>query len=288
MISLLLALAGCVSLPHPFEGHLGAATMRLAAPPPSRLAVPTPTGALLPSQQASLLSSDVAASLLAQEVPAMSQPAKKGDWQLRISAALRRGTVLPSYSVLAPDGAVRGTVDGAPVLASAWTGGNPDAIRQAADAAGPKLAALLTGIQAAEMQSNPNSLMNRPARIDFTGVTGAPGDGDISLARQMSVSLPDRGDTVQNSPHDADFILSGTVKVTHENASTDHVEIVWTVRTAAGALAGKVSQLHDLPAHTLDSYWGDIAVVAAQQAAGGVREVVTNNSGRAHKPIGRT
>jgi hypothetical protein len=126
--------------------------------------------------------------------------------------------------------------------------------------------------------------MNRPARIYFTGVTGAPGDGDVSLARQMAVSLPNGGNVIQNTAKDADFTLSGQVKVTHLDPRTDHVEIVWTVHNASGGEAGKVAQLNDIPAHTLDTYWGDVAVVVAREAAGGVRQVITNNSGREHKP----
>ena len=281
---IMLALAGCGTLPHPFEGNPGGIAMRLAVPPPARLAVPTPTQALLGAPAASLLAGDVAASLLAQEVPAVHQPARRGDWGLRIDAASRGDMVQPSYSVLTPSGAVRGTVDGAPVRQLDWEAGNAATLQQVANDAGPRLADLLTGIQAAQMQSDPNSLMNRPARIYFTGVAGAPGDGDLSLARQMAVSLPDGGNLLQNSRSNADFTLGGTVKVTHLNPRTDHVEIVWTVRGADGAVAGKVAQLNDIPSHTLDTYWGDVAVVVAREAAGGVREVITNNSGRHHKP----
>ena len=66
-----------------------------------------------------------------------------------------------------------------------------------------------------------------------------------------------------------------------------HVEIVWTVRHAqgrnAGHEAGKATQLHDVPAHSLDGYWGDVAAAAADEAAGGIHEVISNNEGR-HRP----
>jgi hypothetical protein len=41
-----------------------------------------------------------------------------------------------------------------------------------------------------------------------------------------------------------------------------------------------VAQLHDIPKGSLDAFWGDVAVVAAQQAAGGVKEVLDNNIGK--------
>ncbi|WP_428390507.1 hypothetical protein [Lichenicoccus sp.] len=280
----MLALSACGTLPHPFEGHPGAAGRRLAVPPPARLAVPTPTAALLGPPGAALLAHDLSAALLAQEVPAMAVPAKRGDWQLRIATERSRGMVTPRYSVLSPSGEIRGTVEGLPLSAAAWQAGDAATLDRAANDAGPKLASLLTGIEAAQMQSDPHSLMNRPAKIYFSGVSGAPGDGNISLARQMAVSLPDGGDVIQNTRHGADFTLHGKVTLTHLDRRTDHVEIVWTVDRASGAEAGKVAQLNDIPAHTLDTYWGDVAIVVAHEAAGGIRQVITNNSGRANKP----
>jgi hypothetical protein len=278
-------LSACGDLPHPFQGNPGGIAMRLAVPPPARLSVPAPTQALLPAGAAPQFASDLSQSLLAQEVPAVAQPPKPGDWRLQTSAALRQGSVVPSFSVFSPSGELRGTIEGAPLPADSWARGEPAILSQAADQAGPKLADLLTGIQAAQMQSDPHSLMNRPAKIYFEGVTGAPGDGDISLARQMAVSLPDGGNVIQNTASGADFTLRGQVKLTRLDPHTDHVEIVWTVQNASGGEAGRVAQLNDIPAHTLDGYWGDVAVVVAKEASGGVRQVITNNSGREHKPV---
>ncbi len=285
----LLLLTACGDLPHPFAGDPGGIGPRLAVPPPTRLAVPAPGAALLPAADATVFADDVAQSLLAQEVPAVQQAARPGDWRLQIAATVQPGGVVPSYSVFGPGNDLRGSVQGAPVAERPWAAGDKQALAAAAQEAGPKLADLLTGIQAAQMQTDPHSLMNRPAKVYFTGVTGAPGDGDISLARQMARSLPDGGNVIQNTPTDADFVLRGVVSVKHLDPKTDHVEIVWTVTRAADTggetEAGKVAQLNDIPAHTLDTYWGDIAVVVAREAAGGVRQVITNNSGRAHKPI---
>ena len=284
-LAIAAGLAGCGDLPHPFQGNPGGIAMRLAVPPPSRLAVPSPTLAMLPDAARSLFARDLSQALLAQEVPAVAQPAKPGDWLLQASAALHDGQVVPSFSVFSPSGVLRGSIDGVPASPDGWARGDADTLQRAAAAAGPRLADLLTGIQAAQMQSDPQSLMNRPARIYFTGVTGAPGDGDVSLARQMAVALPDGGNVVQDTARNADFTLRGQVKVSRLDPKTDHVEIVWTVLNAAGGEAGKVAQLNDIPAHTLDGYWGDVSMVVAREAAGGVRQVITNNSGRNHTPI---
>ena len=281
----LVSLSRCGDLPHPFQGNPGGIAMRLAVPPPPRLSIPPSTQALLPADASARFASDLSQALLGQEVPAEAQSPKPGDWRLQFSAALQQGRMVPSFSVFSPSGELRGSIEGSPLAAPDWLRGDPATLSLAAQDAGPKLADLLTGIQAAQMQSDPHSLMHRPARIYFTGVSGAPGDGDISLARQMAVSLPDGGNVIQNTAHGADFTLRGQVKLHRLDAKTDHVEIVWTVLDASGAEAGRVAQLNDIPAHTLDGYWGDVSSVVAQEAAGGVRQVITNNSGRTHKPL---
>ena len=58
------------------------------------------------------------------------------------------------------------------------------------------------------------------------------------------------------------------------------VEIQWSVRTAGGDERGKVVQLNEIPTGSLDHYWADVAVVVATEAAGGVNDVITRQSGR--------
>jgi hypothetical protein len=54
------------------------------------------------------------------------------------------------------------------------------------------------------------------------------------------------------------------------------VEIAWSVLDVYGHDAGHLVQLNDIPAGTLDHYWGDVALVATQAAAGGIRQVIAN------------
>jgi hypothetical protein len=43
-----------------------------------------------------------------------------------------------------------------------------------------------------------------------------------------------------------------------------------------------VVQLNEIPAGTLDHHWGDVAVVVASEASGGVNDVILRQSG--HDP----
>jgi hypothetical protein len=279
-LALLLILAACGSLPRPFEGNPGATARRLAEPPPARLAVPHPGAAFLEDSAANMLAADITASLVAREVPAVAGEAQPGDWRLVLAAESRGNMIVPSFTVLDPTGAAKGNTEGNPVDAATWSEAGPAILQKAADDAAPRLATLLTNIEAARQQSDPNSLLNRPARLAFTGVTGAPGDGNVSLGRQIKLELAKIGQDTQDSTDGADFVLHGVVIVKPGQAGQQQVEIDWLVDDMRGSNRGKIAQLNDIPTGSLDHFWGDGAVVVAQQAAGGVKEVIANTTTR--------
>ena len=97
----------------------------------------------------------------------------------------------------------------------------------------------------------------------------------------MRSRLAALGPVVQDSPGGADFIVQGKVRIVPIGGGQQRVEIQWIVKAANGDERGKVVQLNDIPAGSLDRYWGDVAVVVASEAAGGVNDVIaTRQSGR--------
>ncbi len=277
----LLLLAGCGDLPQPFLGRPGATAMRLAQPPPSRLAIPLPTASLLTDAAATTWAKSLADALVAQDLPVSPKRAGPGDWRLILSADLKDGAVVPTYTVTDPRGHKQGQSEGPAVPAADWAAGEPATLKAAADAEAPKVIALLNGIEARRQMSDPHSLLNRPPVIYFKGVTGAPGDGNTALTRQMTTRLPNLGDQVQDTPGGADFSLAGEVKTAQGAGNTTRIEIQWIVVDDQGRERGRVVQLNEVPPHSLDSYWGDVAVAVATEAAGGVNEVLIQASGRA-------
>ena len=276
----LLALAGCGNLPQPFLGNPGATAARLAEPPAARLSILPPEQSLLPDSAGTVWAAAVADALRAEEVPAVSgREARRGDWALVLAAELRDGAVVPSYTVRNPAGESLGVAEGAPVPAADWAGGRPGVLTAAAAQAAPGVASLLGRIEAARRQSDPTSLQNRPARVWFTGVTGAPGDGDRSLPVQMRTKLGSLGLVVQDDAKGADFTLAGQVAVAPGAGGTERIELQWIVTDAKGE-RGRIVQLNEVPRGSLNPYWGDVAVVVATEAAGGVRDVVINAGGR--------
>ncbi len=254
--------------------------MRLAQPPPPRLAVPPPTNALLTDRASTDLAGALAIGLQNNEVPAVAAAPKRTDWRLIVTADQRAGEVVPIYTVENPKGEAKGSSEGKPVPLAAWAGADAATLAQTASEAAPTIAALLTRIEAARQHADPNSLLNRPAKVAVVDVEGAPGDGNASLTRQMRRKLSQLGPVVQDTATGADFIVEGHVRIVPEGGGLDRVEIQWVLKTAAGDERGRVIQLNEVPSGSLNRYWGDVAVVVADQGANGLEDALTRQTGR--------
>jgi hypothetical protein len=269
-------LAGCGTLPQPFYGNPGPEAARLAIPPAPVLMVPTPGTALLPKTAAALYATDLAAQLAGYDVPSVAGPGSKAGWLVEVSAKQVDGNVVPAYVITGPNGKVYGHQQGAPVAAQGWTSGNPDVLNAAAAADAATLSKTLAGINAQIQQSNPASLENRTPRIFVGPVTGAPGDGDNSLALNLSRNLPAPNLQVVTNKAQADFTVTGKVTSKPDANGLLMVELDWVVRDANNRITGQVTQMHDLAPADIEPYWGDVAAAAAQEAAGGLQTVVQN------------
>ena len=278
--ALTLLPAACGDLPRPFAGAPGRTARRLAQPPPPRLAVPVPTDILLPDAQARAFAAALADDLTQQEVPAIAAPVQRGDWALLVTATDRNGQVIPTYTVQNPQGEAQGSTDGKPVPVRDWARGRPEMLLEAAADGAPPVASLLTQIQTALQRADPNSLYNRPARVQVATVQGAPGDGNRALTTQMRAHLGRLGPLVQDSADGADFIVQGEVRTVPVAGRQVRVEIQWIVKVPSGDERGRVLQLNEVPAGTLNGYWGEVATKVADEAAGGVKDVILTQSGR--------
>lgn len=275
-----LGLAGCGDLPEPFLGNPGATAKRLARPPAPLLAIAPGADTLLGDQPNRDLANQLAMALQATEVPALVRTPEKTDWRLIIRADQKDNMVRPEFSVVNPDGKEEGKAVGEPVPVAEWAAASPELLHRVAAEAAPRVGAVLTGIRIAHEKADPNSLYNRAAKVMVAEVTGAPGDGNDALTRQMRARLAVLGPVVLTTPTDADFIVQGTVVVTPQPAGKERVEVQWSVKTASGDERGRVVQLNEIPAGTLDHYWGDVAVVVASEASNGVNDVIRRQSDR--------
>jgi len=286
----LLALCGCIDMPHPFQQRDKATRDLALHPPPARLSVPVPQNVGLTDTGAHIWAEDLTHELLNQSVPAIVQNPRKGDWWLKMTTETQAGRVTPVYSVMTPEGTVRGVWRGAMLPQADWQKGADPVLGLLSQEAAPHVADALTGIQADVMAHDKSSLKNRAARVWFKGVSGAPGDGNVALARSFVAAFRDPQDQVQDNGNKADFTVACTVKMSpgptgQGQNPQQHIEIVWRVTAADGKEAGAATQLHDIPAHSLDHDWGDVADAAATEAADGVRQIIGRYSGRDNTPL---
>jgi hypothetical protein len=270
-------LTACGTLPEPFYGDPGVEGAKLATPPAPVLIVPPPDNAMLADDSAKLYATDLANALAALDVPSFARAAQKTDWRVTTTAQLTGTSVVPHYAITGPDGKAYGGQDGAPVPAQDWANGNPAALNTAATADALTLTKLLARVNADVQQSNPRSLENRPPVIFFSGVTGAPGDGNHALALNMNRDLPGLGVQQTSAPAQADYTINGVVKTKPDGAQI-LVEIDWLVHDSNNRIVGQVTQLHDLDPADITPYWGDIAAAAAAEGASGIHTVIVNDT----------
>ncbi len=201
--------------------------------------MPAPSTSLLADDAAQAWARATAAALVSRTVPAVAHPARRGDWRLVLSAQDEGADVVPSYAIENPAGKTQGTITGAPVPTAAlgrWRDRRRCRRRPRSRHRGSR--DLLTSIEAARRESDPNSLINRPARILVPEVKGAPGDGDFSLAREMRVALPKNGEVVQDTKPGTDYTVQGLVHTAPGAAGTTRIEIQWVVTDAPRARGG--------------------------------------------------
>jgi hypothetical protein len=275
-----MGLSACGDYPTPFKGRPGAEAERLSQPTAPLLVIAPPDAPSIPPDARQALAEALAKALQEHEVPAQAKRPTSADWRLVSRLEARGGTVVPMFNIEDPAGKSQGNAEGAPESADAWAVGSPDLLKRVAVDAAPRLLDLLTGIRITRDRANPNSLLNRPARAMVAEVTGAPGDGNSALTRNVREHLKAYGVLVQIDKTGADFLVKGEVTVTPTANQKERVEIVWSVSVPSGDERGKVVQLNEIPAGTLSHYWGDVAVVVATEAAGGLHDVIDRQSGR--------
>ena len=105
-------------------------------------------------------------------------------------------------------------------------------------------------------------------------VMGAPGDGNVSLARAMQVSLKAAGVATSGTLETARYYLEGAVEMEKVSPAAEKIRIVWTVVDSEGAVMGRASQENAIPAGSLNGPWGEIAGLAAEAAVDGIGDIL--------------
>jgi hypothetical protein len=101
-------------------------------------------------------------------------------------------------------------------------------------------------------------------------VTGAPGDGAVSLTRALQSELTKSGVSLANAASTSTYRVEGVVQVGQPDGGKQSVQIDWNVRDPQGKRLGTVTQKNEIPEGSLDGQWGRVADAAAAAAAQGI------------------
>jgi hypothetical protein len=136
--------------------------------------------------------------------------------------------------------------------------------------------------QVANVAANPTTTGSLPGNnsilVVAPRVSGAPGDGRVSLASALSRELTSNGVALTNSPGGRAHRVNGNVSVGNASGGKQPIKIEWTVTNPQGERVGTVTQNNEIPAGSLDGAWGQTANAAAGAAAQGIMRLLKKQS----------
>ncbi|HEX7074931.1 MAG TPA: hypothetical protein VF226_12895 [Hyphomicrobiaceae bacterium] len=156
------------------------------------------------------------------------------------------------------------------------------AVAGSGQTAQPVQTAALGSSTAAQASSAPVAPPAATASISNSGtvtavvpsVTGAPGDGSVSLTRALQRELSRNGVALAEGPAGNAYRVEGRVKMGASQNGKQPIQIDWYVKDPQGKQLGTVSQKNEIPAGSLDGEWGKVADAAASAAAQGILKLL--------------
>lgn len=274
VLALLLALAGgaCQPLPQPFA-H-GEKAVNPAAAPTAEFGGITVLSVSGMNKATSLaLSQALADALVVRDIlagPGSSNPHSKfiqGTGSVRVLDQ-QRTSVSIIWDLFAPDGTLLGTRTVARTVSTmAWRDGDPRAIKRVARDAGTPMAELVR-------KTIGDDRAGKAIALHVQAVDGVSPRDSRSFRRALSSALKRRNFAISEKPADAGLIIAGRLKLGPETVTPRPVEIIWSVLDQGGKELGKLTQRNTVPPGVLKSGWIGLAPVIADNAAGGVGDLV--------------
>lgn len=270
-------LGGCQPLPHPFADDRPPAEL-LKIRDSAGISVAPITGQ--PTAAAATLGAAVANALLKRDIPASDKTTSLGSYLLygRLAQSLAEhgsATVTAYWRLYNPNGKTVGErkVDVA-APAKEWEAGAGPPIERLATATAEAIAPLIEDDMPAPVATAVADKDEGRIRIAIEPVSGAPGDGDKSLAAAVRTVLQRQDLAIVESGQKADLTIDGKVSIAPLKPDKQHVKITWRVRRIDGAEIGTVGQENDVPNGMLEGPWGDIAYTVALAASDGLMQLV--------------
>lgn len=273
-LALLLALAcvACQPLPQPFA-HAEKAVNPAAAPTAEFGGITILSISGMSKGQSMALSQALADGLVARNIlagPGSSNPRSKfiqGSASIRVLDR-RRTEVTVVWDLFAPTGNLLGTrTVSRTVSSTSWRDGNPQTIKRLGTGASAPLADLVRHTIGEDRTGSAIALHVR-------AVDGVSSRDSLSFRRALSSALKRRKFAISEEPGGASLIIAGRLKLGPKNTTPRPVEITWSVLDQGGKELGKLTQRNTVTPHILKSGWTALAPVIADNAAGGVGDLV--------------
>lgn len=118
------------------------------------------------------------------------------------------------------------------------------------------------------------SIGSGPNNAFVPNVTGAPGDGRISLTSALQRELSKNGLSLASTTGANTYRVEGVVEVGQAKDGKQPIKIDWHVKDPTGKSVGTVSQKNEIAAGALDGAWGATADAAAGAAAQGILKLI--------------
>nr|WP_210269958.1 hypothetical protein [Hyphomicrobium methylovorum] len=117
-----------------------------------------------------------------------------------------------------------------------------------------------------------------PITAIVPNVTGAPGDGGVSLTSAIQRELSKNGLALATAPNPQSYKVEGKVALGAGKDGKQPIQIDWNVLDPTGKKLGTVSQKNEVPQGSLDGAWGKTADAAAAAAAAGIIKLIPAKS----------
>ncbi len=107
-------------------------------------------------------------------------------------------------------------------------------------------------------------------------VSGAPGDGNSSLASAMRRELEEKGVQFTEAGQNV-YRVGADVKIKPAKDGMQAIAINWTINDPKGVEVAKITQNNEVPAGYLDKSWGQSAEDAAKAASVQIKQVIADH-----------
>ncbi|HUC63210.1 MAG TPA: hypothetical protein VMF53_14770 [Alphaproteobacteria bacterium] len=278
-LTALLASAGCIDEPHPFQPEAKPLPPEVADYRSEAELIAVAPVAGLAEPLSTELARAMAQALETRDVPVKVEPGPDARALYRIAGRYRAGVI--DWELDDAAGAAVARYDQR-LPAGADPASPGLRLRLLDDASNAAAREMIKGLEgdAVEPRGGAGSVVDKSAGgrgVFVTGIEGAPAaSGDVALRRAIETALKGAQVKVVEARTPDSLLLAAKVEVTPLDAATRHVKVVWRLTRPDGKELGQVSQENDVPSRLLSQIWSEISAAVAANAVGGIAALVAD------------